>query len=55
LVPSGPPTGRAGNQWVDKAALDFHFTTPHFHKVAAALEEILAEPFELKFLTAGRV
>ncbi len=38
-------------EWVDKAALDFHFTTPHFHKVAAALEEILAEPFQLKFLT----
>jgi quinol monooxygenase YgiN len=38
-------------QWVDEAALDHHFTTPHFNRVVAALEEILAEPFALLRLT----
>jgi quinol monooxygenase YgiN len=38
-------------EWVDHAALDHHFTTPHFRRVAAVLDEILAEPFALKKLT----
>jgi quinol monooxygenase YgiN len=46
--PSKPGAMVIIEEWVDKAALDFHFTTPHFHKVAAALKEILAEPFQLK-------
>lgn len=38
-------------QWVDEAALQFHFTTPHFTHIAAALDDILAEPFTLTRLT----
>ncbi|WP_328392122.1 putative quinol monooxygenase [Nocardia sp. NBC_00416] len=38
-------------EWTDAAALDHHFTLPHFERVAAALEEILAEPFTLRRLT----
>lgn len=32
-------------EWVDQAALDHHFTTPHFQQVADALRTILARPF----------
>jgi quinol monooxygenase YgiN len=28
-------------QWVDEAALQEHFTTPHFAEVAAALDNLL--------------
>jgi quinol monooxygenase YgiN len=38
-------------EWADAAALDHHFTLPHFTHVAAVLEEILAEPFTLRRLT----
>ncbi|WP_253777200.1 putative quinol monooxygenase [Goodfellowiella coeruleoviolacea] len=38
-------------EWVDSAALDHHFSLPHFKHVAAVLEEILAEPFTLRRLT----
>jgi autoinducer 2-degrading protein len=41
-------------RWVDRAALDFHFTTPHFKDVAAKLEELLAEPFTLDEFTTAR-
>jgi quinol monooxygenase YgiN len=39
-------------RWVDRAALDDHFATPHFKRVAAMLDETLAEPFELSELRA---
>jgi len=48
--PNDPASMAIIEEWVDKAALDFHFTTPHFEKVKAALDEILAEPFGLKLL-----
>ncbi|WP_242887538.1 putative quinol monooxygenase [Actinomadura litoris] len=38
-------------EWTDEAALDHHFTLPHFKRVAQVLEEILAEPFTLRRLT----
>ncbi|HEY0278832.1 MAG TPA: putative quinol monooxygenase [Solirubrobacterales bacterium] len=34
-------------RWVDEAALEEHFETPHFKRVAIVLEELLAEPFKL--------
>jgi quinol monooxygenase YgiN len=37
-------------EWTDKAALDFHFTTPHFKQIVTVLEEILAEPFGIRLL-----
>ncbi|MFD0690258.1 putative quinol monooxygenase [Actinomadura fibrosa] len=38
-------------RWVDRAALEHHFATPHFAAVAAKLERSLAEPFRLEHLT----
>lgn len=38
-------------EWADSAALDFHFSLPHFEHIAQVLEEILAEPFTLRRLT----
>lgn len=38
-------------EWADSAALDHHFSLPHFKHVAAVLDEILAEPFSLRRLT----
>ncbi|MEW9554866.1 putative quinol monooxygenase [Nonomuraea sp. NPDC050783] len=38
-------------RWTGQAALDHHFTTPHFTAVAAELRENLAEPFQLEHLT----
>ncbi|MFV2172903.1 putative quinol monooxygenase [Actinomadura sp. LOL_016] len=38
-------------EWIDIAALDFHFSLPHFKHVAQVLEEILAEPFTRRRLT----
>ncbi|WP_116103341.1 putative quinol monooxygenase [Amycolatopsis thermalba] len=38
-------------EWADSAALDHHFSLPHFEHVAGVLEEILAEPFTLRRLT----
>ncbi|WP_329192543.1 MULTISPECIES: putative quinol monooxygenase [unclassified Streptomyces] len=37
-------------EWADPAALDHHFSLPHFRRVAKALDEILAEPFTLRRL-----
>jgi autoinducer 2-degrading protein len=39
-------------RWADRAALDYHFSTPHFRAVAEKLEPNLAEPFELEHLTS---
>ncbi|MFE3753923.1 putative quinol monooxygenase [Nocardia tengchongensis] len=38
-------------EWVSSAALDHHFSLPHFTHVAQVLDEILAEPFTLRRLT----
>ena len=38
-------------EWADSAALDHHFSLPHFTHVARVLDEILAEPFTLRRLT----
>ncbi|MRH88052.1 antibiotic biosynthesis monooxygenase [Nocardia sp. SYP-A9097] len=38
-------------EWVSRAALDHHFSLPHFTHVAQVLDEILAEPFALRRLT----
>jgi len=38
-------------EWVDSAALDHHFSLPHFKHVAQVLDEVLAEPFTLRRLT----
>ncbi|WP_326819664.1 antibiotic biosynthesis monooxygenase [Streptosporangium sp. NBC_01639] len=38
-------------EWADSAALEYHFSLPHFKRVAQALDEILAEPFTLRRLT----
>jgi len=37
-------------EWVDRTALDVHFTTPHFNRIAAVLDEVLAESYDLRFL-----
>jgi quinol monooxygenase YgiN len=38
-------------EWVDEAALQAHFRTPHFREVAEVLDEVLSEPFTLRRLT----
>ncbi|MEU8134029.1 putative quinol monooxygenase [Streptodolium elevatio] len=38
-------------EWADEAALEHHFSLPHFAHVAEVLGEILAEPFTLRRLT----
>lgn len=38
-------------EWVDEEALKLHFDTPHLKRVAAVLDEVLAEPFALRMLT----
>ncbi|MGW0806773.1 putative quinol monooxygenase [Nonomuraea sp. NPDC002799] len=38
-------------EWTSGAALEYHFSLPHFKHVAQALDEILAEPFTLRRLT----
>jgi quinol monooxygenase YgiN len=48
--PNAPGAMVIVEEWIDRAALEFHFTTPHFKRVAAVLTEILAEPFTLRML-----
>lgn len=38
-------------EWASSAALDHHFSLPHFKHIAQVLDEILAEPFALRRLT----
>ncbi|TJZ54096.1 antibiotic biosynthesis monooxygenase [Streptomyces piniterrae] len=38
-------------EWASSAALEHHFSLPHFKHVAQVLDEILAEPFTLRRLT----
>jgi quinol monooxygenase YgiN len=51
LDPTDPNRIILLERWVNRAALDHHFTTPHFTAVAAKLEHKLAEPFQLEHLT----
>jgi quinol monooxygenase YgiN len=48
LHPSDPSRVVLLEEWVDEAALAAHFHTPHLKECAAALDEILIEPFELR-------
>ena len=36
-------------EWTDEAALQEHYGTPHFKEVAGQLDELLAEPFVIKY------
>jgi quinol monooxygenase YgiN len=38
-------------EWADQAALDLHFDTAHFKRVARVLEDILTRPFNLARLS----
>lgn len=49
--PSRPDRMIIVEEWADEAALEYHFSLPHFERVAKALDEILAEPFTLRRLT----
>jgi quinol monooxygenase YgiN len=49
--PARPGAMLCLEEWVDDAALEFHFQTPHFNKVNQLLDEILAAPFTLRRLT----
>ena len=49
--PKRPDRMAIVEEWADDAALDHHFSLPHFRRVAEVLEEILAEPFSLRRLT----
>jgi len=40
-------------EWASQAALDSHFSSPHFLQVAAALDELLAKPFTLRRLVVA--
>ncbi|MFE7800702.1 putative quinol monooxygenase [Nocardia sp. NPDC057440] len=48
LHPTDPSRMVLLEEWVDAAALAEHFATPHLKQGAAALEEILAEPFQIR-------
>lgn len=39
----------AFERWVDQAAVDAHFETPHFKAIVGRSEELLAEPMEAHF------
>jgi quinol monooxygenase YgiN len=51
LHPTDPERMAIIEQWVDEAALQTHFNTAHFARVAGLLDELLAEPFTLTRLT----
>jgi hypothetical protein len=38
-------------EWTGEEALEEHFATPHFKRVAEVLDEILVEPFAATTLT----
>jgi quinol monooxygenase YgiN len=38
-------------EWIGEDALQEHFATPHFNRVAKVLDEILVEPFAATTLT----
>ncbi len=49
--PARPDRMIIAEEWADAAALEYHFTLPHFERVAAVLDDVLAEPFTLRRLT----
>lgn len=49
--PSSPDRMILIEEWADGAALERHFSLPHFKHVATVLPEVLAEPFTLRRLT----
>lgn len=48
LHPTDPSRMVLLEEWVDAAALAEHFETPHLKQGAAALQEILAEPSQIR-------
>ena len=42
-------------EWESKAALDNHFTLPHFKAFVEALENLLAEPLNVKVFEANEL
>ncbi|WP_433256063.1 putative quinol monooxygenase [Streptosporangium sp. CA-135522] len=51
LDPNRPERMVIVEEWADQAALDLHFTTPHFKHVVDVLDELLAAPFQIRYLT----
>ncbi|MEU0875892.1 putative quinol monooxygenase [Nocardia brasiliensis] len=51
LHPTDPAKAVLLEEWVDADALAAHFETPHLKQGAAALDDILAEPFQLRRFT----
>ncbi len=51
LHPTDPSRVVLLEEWVDADALARHFETPHLKEGAAALAEILVEPFQLRRFT----
>ncbi|WP_457579892.1 putative quinol monooxygenase [Ensifer canadensis] len=45
-----PGTFYMREAFIDRAALDAHFQTPHFQSFAAAVDDLLARPLQLVFL-----
>ncbi|WP_327110351.1 antibiotic biosynthesis monooxygenase [Nocardia sp. NBC_01730] len=48
LHPTDPRRVALLEEWVDADAMATHFRTPHLKACAAALEDILVEPFQLR-------
>ncbi|MFB8278312.1 putative quinol monooxygenase [Nocardia colli] len=48
LHPTDPSRVVLLEEWVDAEALAAHFETPHLKQCAAALDQILVEPFNLR-------
>ncbi|MFI6167189.1 putative quinol monooxygenase [Nocardia sp. NPDC051052] len=51
LHPTDPSRVVLLEEWVDADALAAHFETPHLKQCAAALDQILVEPFQLRRFT----
>ncbi|MFG1789934.1 putative quinol monooxygenase [Nocardia sp. NPDC049149] len=51
LHPTDPSKAVLLEEWVDADALARHFETPHLEACAAALDELLVEPFQLRRFT----
>jgi len=51
IDPNRPQRMVIVEEWTGREALEFHFATPHFHHVAAVLEDLLEHPFVIRHLT----
>ena len=51
--PSDPTHILIVEEWTNKAALDAHFASPHFQRLAPQLESLLTEPAKITFLSAA--